>query len=73
VLEPQRAGLACALMNTGGNGVGMIAPVVTPWIGKSYGWDSAVTVACCIAAAGAVLWLGIAYGHTAVGESDQRA
>jgi ACS family D-galactonate transporter-like MFS transporter len=62
VLEPRRAGLACALMNTGGNGVGMLAPVITPWIGKNYGWDTAVVVACCVAAVGAVLWLGIQTG-----------
>src|SRR5262245_15182891 len=36
VLETRRAGLACALMNTGGNGVGMLAPVVTPWLGLTY-------------------------------------
>lgn len=63
VLEPRRAGLACALMNTGGNGVGMIAPVITPWIGKNYGWDTAVVVACCVAAVGGALWLGIRLGN----------
>jgi len=64
VLEPRRAGLACALMNTGGNGIGMLGPVVTPWLGKTYGWDTAVVVACCVAAAGGLLWLGIRPGSS---------
>lgn len=59
VLEPRHGGLACALLNTGGNGVGMLAPVVTPLLGQRYGWDAAVVVACVICAAGGLLWLGI--------------
>jgi hypothetical protein len=34
-------------------------PVVTPLLGKYYGWDTAVIVACCVAAVGGALWLGI--------------
>ena len=46
-------------MNTGGNGFGMLAPVVTPWLGKAYGWTTAIVVACCVCAVGGVLWFGI--------------
>ncbi len=58
-LEPRNGGLACALLNTGGNGVGMLAPIITPMLGKEYGWDSAVVVACVICGVGGLLWLGI--------------
>ncbi|MBX9583635.1 MAG: MFS transporter [Gemmataceae bacterium] len=66
-LEPGRGGLACALMNTGGNGVGMLAPVVTPLLGHYYGWTAAVAVACAVCGAGGLLWLGIAPGETKAG------
>ncbi|HEX4606681.1 MAG TPA: MFS transporter [Urbifossiella sp.] len=58
-LAPRTGGLACALVNTGGNGVGMLAPVVTPLLGQHYGWATAVAVACGICAAGGLLWFGI--------------
>ena len=58
-LEKRNGGLACALLNTGGNGVGMLAPIVTPLLGQLYGWDTAVVVACVICGAGGLLWLGI--------------
>jgi MFS family permease len=58
-LERRNGGLACALLNTGGNGVGMLAPVVTPLLGLRYGWNVAVVVACGLCAVGGLLWLGI--------------
>jgi ACS family D-galactonate transporter-like MFS transporter len=58
-LEPRNGGLACALLNTGGNGVGMLAPLLTPVIGRAFGWDTAILVACAVCAAGGALWLGI--------------
>lgn len=58
-LEPRSGGLACALVNTGGNGIGFIAPVLTPILGKHYGWNSAIVVGCIVCGVGALLWLGI--------------
>jgi MFS family permease len=58
-LEPRNGGLACALLNTGGNGVGMLAPLLTPIIGRAFGWDTAIVVACVVCAVGGALWLGI--------------
>jgi MFS transporter, ACS family, D-galactonate transporter len=58
-LEPRNGGLACAVLNTGGNGIGLLAPIVTPLLGQRYGWDAAVVVACMICALGGLLWLGI--------------
>ena len=61
-LEPRTGGLACALLNTGGNGVGMLAPVLTPVIGRAFGWETAIVVAAAVCAVGALLWLGIGPG-----------
>ncbi len=59
LLAPRNGGLACALVNTGGNGVGMLAPVVTPLLGQAYGWTTAVAVACGVCFAGGLLWFGV--------------
>lgn len=58
-LAPRTGGLACALVNTGGNGVGMLAPVVTPILGQAYGWSTAVAVACGVCLVGGLLWFGV--------------
>jgi ACS family D-galactonate transporter-like MFS transporter len=55
----RKGGLACALVNTGGNGVGMLAPVVTPLLAKYADWDSAIIVAAIVCAIGSLLWLGV--------------
>lgn len=55
----RRGGLACALVNTGGNGVGMLAPLLTPILASRYGWNSAIAAACAICGLGGLLWLGI--------------
>ena len=47
------------MLNTGGNGVGMLAPIFTPLLGLRYGWNTAVVVACVICGVGGLLWLGI--------------
>lgn len=61
-LEPAKGGLACAFLNTIGNAGGILAPTLTPWIGKEFGWPTAIGVACCMSAIGAVLWLWIDAG-----------
>ncbi|MFO0798245.1 MAG: MFS transporter [Gemmataceae bacterium] len=67
-LAPRNGGLACALVNTGGNGVGLLAPVVTPLLGEAYGWTTAVAVGCGVCFAGALLWFAISDGdRTRVG------
>jgi MFS transporter, ACS family, D-galactonate transporter len=58
-LEPRNGGLACALLNTGGNGVGMLAPLLTPVIGNALGWNAAIVVAAVVCAVGGALWFGI--------------
>jgi MFS transporter, ACS family, D-galactonate transporter len=59
-LESRNGGLACALLNTGGNGIGLLAPIFTPVIGRAFGWNAAIIVACIVCAVGGALWLGIA-------------
>jgi len=61
-LEPRGGGLAAAFLNTGGNALGLLAPVVTPWLGEHYGWRTAVTVACVLCGVGGLLWFGIRSG-----------
>ena len=65
ILEKRLGGLACALLNTGGNGVGLLAPVITPILGRYYGWNSAIVVAGIVCAVGGLLWLGIRSTPTA--------
>lgn len=59
VLEKERAGMACAFLNTIGNGVGLLAPMLTPWIEKRLGWSSVMAVACGACVVGAILWIWI--------------
>jgi dipeptide/tripeptide permease len=59
LLEHRQGGLACALLNTGGNGGGMLAPYLTPLIGANFGWSAAIGVACVVCGLGGVMWLGI--------------
>jgi MFS family permease len=52
-------GTAAGVMNTGGNAVGLLAPVLTPWIGEYFGWNAAVAVAAGVCLAGAALYLAV--------------
>jgi MFS family permease len=56
-----RGGFSAAVVNTGGNGIGLIAPVATPWISDKlgFGWQSGITVASIVCFLGAICWLGI--------------
>ncbi len=62
ILEKRSGGLACAFLNTVGNAGGLLAPIFTPWIGKHYGWTTAIAVACLVCGLGAALWLWIDSG-----------
>ena len=50
---------ATGVLNTGGNGIGMLAPILTPILGAAFGWHTPVIVACVVCGAGGLLWLGI--------------
>jgi dipeptide/tripeptide permease len=46
-------------MNTGGNGVGLLAPMITPWIGVSLGWEWGLGVGAVVVIVGALCWCWI--------------
>jgi MFS family permease len=52
-------GSAAAVLNTGGNAGGILAPILTPWVGERYGWAWAVALGSLVSLLGAALWLGI--------------
>jgi dipeptide/tripeptide permease len=58
-LGGRRGGSSAALFNTGGNAGGLLAPVVTPWVGEHYGWGPAVGLGAAVCLAGVVLWAWI--------------
>jgi len=54
-----RGGTAAAVMNTGGNGIGLLAPVVTPWIARHLNWQAGIALGALVAFLGALCWLWI--------------
>lgn len=54
-----RGGVAAAIMNTGGNGGGLLAPVVTPLFAGHFGWKGGLGLACGFSLLGALCWLWI--------------
>lgn len=58
-LGGRRGGSAAALLNTGGNAGGLLAPVITPWVGQQFGWPWSVGLGSVVCLVGLVLWLGI--------------
>jgi MFS family permease len=58
-LGGRRGGSSAAFFNTGGNAGGMLAPIVTPLIGRHFGWGYAVAVGGVVCLAGVVLWFWI--------------
>jgi ACS family glucarate transporter-like MFS transporter len=62
-LGGRRGGSSAAFFNTGGNAGGMLAPVLTPLIGRMFGWGWAVGAGALVCVAGVVLWLWIEPGE----------
>ena len=58
-LGVRRGGSSAAILNTGGNAGGMLAPILTPWIGQLYGWGYAIGLGAMICLLGVLFWLGI--------------
>jgi MFS family permease len=58
-LGGKRAGVSAAIVNTGGNAGGALAPWLTPRISLLFGWHGALIVACLICFLGALLWAWI--------------
>jgi MFS family permease len=58
-LGRRRGGTSAAIMNTGGNGIGLLAPMVTPWLGARLGWEWGLGVGAIVGLLGALCWFGI--------------
>jgi MFS family permease len=58
-LGRRRGGLSAAILNTGGNAGGLLAPIVTPWFSSFFGWQAGLAVAGVLCVLGAALWWGI--------------
>jgi len=65
-LGRRRGGSSAAILNTGGNAGGMLAPFLTPWIGQLYGWGYAVGLGAMISLLGVLFWLGIEIGESSL-------
>ena len=52
-------GTAAAIMNTGGNGIGLLAPLITPWIGRVLGWEYGIGVGAVVGVLGGLCWFWI--------------
>jgi len=55
-LGGERAGVAAAIVNTGGNAGGALAPILTPVISAHFGWQGGMAVAALYCFLGAILW-----------------
>ena len=51
-----RGGTAAAIMNTGGNGIGLLAPLVTPWVSAKVGWTWGISLGALFGLLGAACW-----------------
>jgi MFS family permease len=58
-LSQQRGGTSAAIMNTGGNGIGLLAPMITPWLGTHLGWKWGLSVGAIVGVLGGFCWFGI--------------
>jgi hypothetical protein len=59
VLGGPRGGTAAAIMNTGGNGIGLLAPLLTPVISTALGWQWGICIGGIVGFIGALCWWGI--------------
>lgn len=53
-------GTSAAIFNTGGNIGGIVAPVLSPWLGENYGWQWSMGLGSLICFAGVIFWIWIA-------------
>jgi MFS family permease len=56
-----RGGTAAGILNTGGNVGGLLAPIVTPWVGLFFGWQAGPGLASIACIVGAALWVGVRF------------
>ncbi|HSH15219.1 MAG TPA: MFS transporter, partial [Verrucomicrobiae bacterium] len=66
----RRGALAAAIINTGGNGIGLLAPLLTPWISEQFGWRIGISLGGVVCLTGALCWLGVDLARDRSGASD---
>ena len=54
-----RGGTAAAIINTGGNAGGLLAPVVTPWVSRHFHWQLGIGLGGLVCLSGALCWFWI--------------
>ena len=62
-ISGRNCGTSAAIVNTGGNLGGLLAPVVTVYVAKTYGWNAGFFVASLVCLLGVALWFGIRLEH----------
>jgi sugar phosphate permease len=55
----RHGGSAAAIMNTGGNGIGLLAPMITPFVSDALGWKWGIGLGALICVGGALCWFWI--------------
>ena len=55
-LGGRRGATAAGILNTGGNGGGLIAPIATPALSEIIGWQAGIGLASLVCLVGAALW-----------------
>jgi ACS family D-galactonate transporter-like MFS transporter len=58
-LGGEQGATSAAVMNTGGNGIGLLAPLLTPWVSAHLGWKWGIGLGAIVAAAGGLCWAWI--------------
>jgi MFS family permease len=68
----RRGGLSAAVLNTGGNAGGILAPVVTPWLSDTLhlGWQVGMAAGSAVCLLGAVAWCWIDLTSTGGRENE---
>jgi MFS transporter, ACS family, D-galactonate transporter len=55
-LGGRRGGTAAGICNTGGNAGGLLAPILTPWVSRLFGWPVGIGLGSAVCMAGVCLW-----------------
>jgi dipeptide/tripeptide permease len=58
-LGGRHGGTSAGIFNTGGNAGGVLAPILTPFISKHFGWPWGIGLGSVVCLAGVAFWLGV--------------
>jgi ACS family glucarate transporter-like MFS transporter len=66
------AGTVSGVMNMLGQFGGVVAPSLTPWLAREFGWPAAFLVAAGLGVMSSLVWLAVNPGRTLLGKSVER-